>query len=397
MTEFRRTLRGAWVAAGLTLAALHAVAAGSDGAAIIVDSGSNMVLMGGRVSPPHPIAHNFAAAAGRIVVDQPVGHNAGLAGGVVEIRAPIGSNLGVAGGTVTIDAAVGSNVGAAGGEVRLTKNAAVGGNANITGARIDVDGTVRGGLNAVGETLTINGEVTGDVDADVQSIVLGPAAKIGGKLHYVSSKELVKAEGATIGGEVVRRGEDSPAREGTRSEAAGKALTVVAWVATFMVALVLLAAGAIFLAVAPIFSVEAPERLRASPGKSLGMGLLTVVFAPMAAVLFMLTIIGIPAGILVFALYPLALLLGFVVGILWLSAWGAQLAKKPPPPTVARAIGYFALALVAVVLASKIPVLGFVLVGVLLVMGVGALEVELFRRMRSGSRALRGGVEVVRP
>ncbi|MEJ6023958.1 bactofilin family protein [Ramlibacter sp. PS4R-6] len=397
MTDISRAIRRAFLAAALVLPAIHAVAAGDDSAAIIIDNDSNMVVIGGRVVPPHPIPQNFAAAGGRIVVDKPIGHNAGLAGGSVEIRAPIGGKLGAAGGSITIDAAVGSSVGAAGGEVRIAKNGSIGGTARITGSRLDVDGVVRGSLHAVGEILTINGEVQGDVDAEVEQLVLGPGAKVGGNIKYIAGSEIVKGEGATIGGQVVRRDSASLAHEASRSEGARTAITVIGFIATAMVFLVVLACGAIFLAVAPIFSVEAPDRLRASPGKSFGMGLLTVVGAPILAVLLMITIVGIPVGILIFALYPLALLLGFVVGILWLASWITQLARKPPPPTVARAIGYFAIALLAATIVSKIPVLGGFLVGLLLLMGVGALEVELFRRMRAGSGAMRGRVEVVRP
>lgn len=393
MTDIFRALRRAAIAAGIALAALHALAADN---AVIIDSGSNLVVMGGRVSPPHPIAKNFAAAGGRIVIDQPIGQNAGVAGGSVEVRAPVGGNLGAAGGSVTIDAPVGRNVGAAAGEVRLGRNASVGGEARFTASRVDIDGVVRGDVYAVGETLTINGEVQGDVDGDVDTIVLGPGAKVGGSILHRADTQLKKDETATVAGGVKRR-DGSIAREAARSETATKALGVIGWIATAMVFLFVLAAGAIFLAAAPIFSVESPDRLRASPGKSLGMGLLTVVGAPIVAVLFMITVVGIPVGVLILALYPLALLLGFIVGVLWFASWGAQLAKRPPPPTVARAIGYFALALAVVTLVSKLPVLGGILVGLLLVMGVGAFEAELFRRMRAGSGGMRGRVEVVRP
>jgi cytoskeletal protein CcmA (bactofilin family) len=297
----------------------------------------------------------------------------------------------MAGGTITVDAPVGGKLAAAGGEIRVTRNVTVGKNASVTGSHLDVDGIVSGNLDAVGETLTINGEVRGDVDADVENLVLGPGAKVGGSVSYTG--EFRKEEGAAVGGEVKKRSGESVVRD----KSVKVASTVVGWIATVMVFLMLIVCGAIFLAVAPIFSVEAPDRLRASPGQSLGMGLLTVVGAPIIAVLFMITIFGIPVGVIIFALYPLALLLGFVVGVLWLASWGTQLAKKPPPPTVARAIGYFALALLVITVVGRIPVLGGILAGLLLVMGVGAFEVELFRRMRAGSWANRGRVEVVRP
>lgn len=396
MRDIVRGFGRAAFAGGLALAALQAVAA-SDGSAIIIDSDSNIVVLGGSVHPPRPVPQNFAAAGGRIVIDQAIGRNAALAGGSVEVRAPVGSKLGAAGGTVTIDAAVGGDVGAAGGEVRIAKNGSVGGGAHVTAGHVAVDGVVRGSLHVEAESLTINGEVQGDVDADAARLVLGPGAKIGGGMTYSSTGDIEKSEGATIGGAVVRRDTASIARDAATSGTAKTAMAIIAFAATLLAFVVVLGTGAIFLSVAPIFSVEAPDRVRASPGRSLGMGLLTVVGAPIIAVLFFITIVGIPVGVLIFALYPLALLLGLVVGVLWVASWGAQLAKRQPPATVPRAIGYFALALLAVTIVSKLPVLGGVLCVLLLVMGVGALEVELFRRLRSGSRATAGRVEVVRP
>lgn len=393
--------RAARIAAPLLFIALSALGGAaqagkvlaSDSGAVIIDSDRNLVLAGGRVSPGKPVPENFVGVGGRVVIDQPVGGNAVAAGGTVDLRAPVGGQAVLAGGTVNVDAAVTGNLKAAAGAIRISRAAVIGGGARLMAGDITVDGAVKGDLRAEGETVTINGEVHGDVRALADVVVLGPTAKIDGELSYVAV--LRRDAGATVAGAVQRLDESTVTRGEVRRSVASGVSTGARIIGTIVSYLALLACGAIFLAAAPIFSVEAPDRLKSSPGRSIGVGLATIVGTPILAVLFMITLIGIPVGILLIALYPFALLLGFLVGALFIASLAPQLLKRPPPPTVAKAIGHFAVALAVVMLLAKVPSIGGLFLVAVLVLGVGAFEVELFRRMRSGSRSR--GVEVVRP
>ena len=401
MTDRKRAagIAALWgIAIALVIATpAHAATKEGDSGVVIISTDNNSVLIGGSVSPSAPVPENFVGVGGRVVIDQPVGHNVAGAAGSFSVRAPVGGNLAIAAGTVNIDAPVGGRLGAAGGEVRISKGGSVG-RAKVMAGNTVIDGIVNGDLRAEGDTLTINGTVTGDVRAIVDTLAMGPGARIGGKLTYVSGKELTKGEGASVGGAVTRVDDATPSHSAALGEVTVAATTAARIFGTLFSYLVLLGAGAIFVAAAPIFSVEAPDRVKASPGKSFGMGLLTLVGAPVLAVLFMITLIGIPVGVMLIALYPFALLLGFVVGALFLASFVPRVLKKPPPPTVKLAIGYFAIALAVVMLVAKLPTVGGILLCVLLVFGLGAFEVELYRRMRSGARSMRtGGVEVVRP
>jgi cytoskeletal protein CcmA (bactofilin family) len=357
----------------------------ADPSGVVIDTDRTLVLAGGSVSPSKPVPANFIAAAGRIVVDQPVGKSAMLAGGSIAVRAPIEHNLRAAGGSIDIENAIGGNAVAAGGEVRVGRGAAIAGNARIFSGTITIDGTIGGSLKASAERIIINGRVAGNVKAAAEQIVLGPGASIGGTLQYVSDKEVVKGEGATIVGAVTRKApgtKEADEEVPHVSRGAGIAGTVFSFLA-------LLGLGAIFLGVAPIFSVEAPDRIKSTPWKSLGVGVLTVIGVPILAVLFILTIIGIPVGLMLLLLYPIALLLGFVVGTLFVGNAGAALLKRPPPPTIAAAIGYFAIALAVVLLVDNVPRIGGLLIFVVFLLGVGAFLVELYRRMKASGRAAR--------
>lgn len=382
MTNSRRA---ATLAALIALAATAHAAGYADGSAVIIDTDSSVVLAGGNVHPSKPVAENLVAAGGRIVVDQPVGGHAVLAGGSLDLRAPVGGKLRAAAGSLNIEGNIGGGASVAAGEVRVAKDANIAGYAHVMAGTLTIDGHIGGPLKATGDRIIINGEVAGDVKAAADEIVLGPAARIAGSLQYVSGKELSKAEGAVVSGTITRSepGAKDFEKEVPRIE---RGAAIVGTVVSF---LALLGCGALFLTVAPIFSVEAPDRIKASPWKALGLGLLSVLCVPLVALLFILTIVGIPVGVMLFTLYPIALLLGFVVGTLFVGNAGASLLKRPPPPTIAAAVGYFAVALALVFLVSKAPAVGGLVLAVLILLGLGAFEVELYRRMKGGAGSKR--------
>lgn len=384
--SWRAASRAAFITAlcGAALS-LPARAADSEGSTVILDTDRSVVLAGGSVNPSRPVPENLIAAGGRVVVDQPVGKGATLAGGIVGVRAPVGKSLRAAGGSISIEGPVGGSVAAAGGEVHITRTATVGDGARIFGGTITVDGRIDGPLKASAGRIIINGEVTGDVKLAGETIVLGPGARIGGSLQYAAAQALVQGEGATVGGAVTRR-EPGTKEADEDVPHVSRGARVVGTVVSF---LALLGCGALFLAAAPIFTVETPDRIRSTPWKSLGVGVLAIIGVPVLAVLFMLTIVGIPVGVMLLMLYPIALLFGFLVGTLFVGNAGASLLRRPPPPTIGAAVGYFAIALAVVVLVSKVPSIGGLLLAVLILLGLGAFLVELYRRMKGGSGARR--------
>lgn len=387
MTDsWRQATNFALIALAAGLASLPAHAAGyGEGSAVIIDTDTSVVLAGGSVNPSKPIPENLVAAGGRIVVDQPVGGHAVMAGGAIDLRAPIGGKLRAAGGSIEIESSVAGGASVAGGEVRVAKDARIAGYAHIMSGTITIDGRIDGPLKASAERIVINGEVAGDVKAAAEEIVLGPDARIAGAVQYVSGKELVRGEGAVIGGTLTRR---EPGAKDFEADVPHmkRGASIVGTVVSF---LAVLGCGALFLAIAPIFSVETPDRIKSTPWKALGVGLLSVIGVPIVAILFMLTIVGIPVGVMLLMLYPIALLLGFIVATLFVGNAGASLLRRPPPPTVAAAIGYFAIALAAVLLVAKAPAVGGLVLAVLILLGVGAFAVELYRRMKGGAGSRR--------
>jgi hypothetical protein len=239
-----------------------------------------------------------------------------------------------------------------------------------------MDGRIDGELRATAQKITIDGEVRGNARLVAEQIELGPKARIGGSLSYQSRSDLKKAEGATIGGAVTRDQDASKRRESGRNwEWKGPS-----WVGSVMSFLALLAFAVIFLLIVPRFGEQASDRIKASPWLALAVGLGSVVTVPVLAVLLFATLLGIPLGIAVLALYPALMLVGFTVGVLFISRLLVTGLRKQDPSNLMGRLGYFAAGLLLTLLMSRVPFIGGVLVGLLALAGVGACVLELYGR-----------------
>jgi cytoskeletal protein CcmA (bactofilin family) len=339
---------------------------------------------GGDVRTGGPIRGDFGAAGGKVSLDEPVAGDAWLAGGSVDVRAPVRDRLRVAGGEVNVDSVVGGQLVAAGGQVALGSDAVIGGNARLYGGRINVEGRVDGDLHASARRLTINGEVRGDVDARADTIELGPDARIAGTLRYSSRSELRKADGASIAGAVVRNrgrslgGDDVVIAKGEWNFPRPWRLGSIAAV------LSLLACAAVFLLLVPRYGVQAAQRLAEGPLGALTLGVVAVIAVPVIAVLLCITILGIPLGLLLFAVYPVLLLAGFIIAVLAIARALAAALRRPAATGFAATFGWFTLALVLVLLAGLVPGVGKVAIALMVLGGTGAALVELQRRRKGG-------------
>lgn len=347
----------------------------------------NVYSAGGQVRPAAAVEGDFVAVGGRVILDQPVKGDATLAGGSVDLRAPVGDDVRAAGGDVSIESTVGGELFASGGNVTLTKSARVAQAARVYGANVTIDGNIDGALDAGAQKITLNGQVGGNARLVAQQIELGPTARITGALSYSSGSELKKAEGAVIGGAITREERAIGPRGERRDREWHREWSGPRWAGSVFMFLALLAFGAVFLLVLPVFAGGASDALKSSPALALALGFGTLVAVPVLAVLLFITLLGIPLGIAVLALYPVLLLTGYAVGVLALGRLAQVATRLDYPASYAKSLGFFALALLVVMVLSRLPFVGGLFVGAVTVLGMGACVLELYRRRKGGPGA----------
>lgn len=336
-----------------------------------MEFGKDRYLAGDRVNVIRATEGDVIAAGANVTVDSAVAGDVLVAGSQVRLTSAVQQGVLAAGREVVIAGTIQRNARAAGATIRLPSGARIGRNATLAGGQLDLQGAIDGYLLAVGERIYINGIVGGDAQIVAKQIELGPEARIHGNLRYRSQNELKRDPAAQVGGIVERMpGRGLPAPR-SRFPLAG----MLVW------SLGLAALAALLVVFAPIASVKISDTILQRPGTSLLTGFIALVCIPVALVLAIITVIGIPIGMLALLLYPALLLLGYVAGGIAMGdlALARVLATRPPTP-VRRILAAFVALLVLAVLA-RTPVVGGLISLACALAGAGALLHQLRRHM----------------
>jgi hypothetical protein len=339
--------------------------------------GRNDYVLGATARPASPVRGDFMGVGGRVTVDQPVSGDLLAAGGTIDVRAPVGDDVRASGGDITIDAPVGGELLAFGGELTIGRSGAIARDATVFAGKVTLSGSVGRRLEVHAGKLFIDGVVQGDVDAEVEDIELGPNARITGKLVYTADSELKRADGAVVGGALTRKESKEGKRRADREQRGWK------WTGPLLTFLGLLACAALFQLVAPAFSSRAAQRIGQDAWLSAGIGVAALIGIPVAVVILCITLIGIPFGLIVLLLYPLLLLFGFLTGLFFLADRLPAALRREPPESLGVLMAYVAATLLLVLLLGRIPGVGGLLIAAVLVVGMGALTMELHARWRA--------------
>jgi hypothetical protein len=222
-----------------------------------------------------------------------------------------------------------------------------------------VAGQVNGDLLVFNGDLELSGQVTGDVMSFNGDVSLAGTARIGGDL--VSRLAPNVEAGATIQGETRR----FRPREWTEPFAFFAELAF--WLAISVSTLIL---GLLLLLLAPRAADAVYESARTSIGPSIGWGFILFFGLPILAVLALLTLVGIPFGVVVLLALALIYSIGYVA-----AAWvvGRSISR-----TIGRVLA-FLIGLGILRVLAIIPIVGGLTWFLGAVFGLGVLVVAAWR------------------
>jgi cytoskeletal protein CcmA (bactofilin family) len=224
---------------------------------------------------------------------------------------------------------------------------------------VTVRGTVDGDVVVADGDVTLRGNVTGNVVTFAGTATLGRRAHVDGDVLYGDKKPKV-APGAQVGGKIKKvKGEDI--------SGGALALQFGIWLAVTISVLIL---GLILLALFPKAADAVARTAKARTGRAMLIGLLTFFLIPIAGIIALITIVGLPLGAgLLLAMLPLYGLAytasAFVVG---------RLVSKQGARIVAFIVGLAILRVLALV-----PFLGGLVWFLATILGLGALLVAAQR------------------
>ncbi|MDH3638129.1 MAG: polymer-forming cytoskeletal protein [Gammaproteobacteria bacterium] len=330
----------------------------------------DVYMAGATVQVLADVEGDVVVAGGTVTVVNSVSDDVLAAGGTVTITANVDDDIRLAGGSVAVTGNVGDDAVIAGGAVTLGPGNTVSGRAWLAGATITVAGNVGRELKAAGGEIIVAGTIGGDVELYAESIEIQPSAVIKGNLTYSAPKEAVIHEGARIEG-VVNWHELDPRRD----------FGDPGWsfVGNLVFFLSLAVSAIVLFLIYPRFSRSVVQQLQDAPFKSLGLGLLVLFATPFVVLMLLVSVLGVPLGLIVLALYFVALIAGLLVGIIWIGDFGfRRLGKTPDESKWIRAWSIVAAAAILLII-GFIPFIGGLVLFFVLLLGIGALELHFYR------------------
>lgn len=293
-------------------------------------------------------AKDVWVSAKDITLDGQIAQHARFAAsGMILVRGDIGSSL----------------MAASSGSIKIEEGAEIRNDALMAAPTVILDGTIHGHASVWARRAIVTGRINGDVRIRAQEISILPGTHIEGNLIYTAPQEIAFDRRIYVGGNVDRR------LEAATSGQYGQHLKI-----QFFLYSGALLAGLLFTALFPRYTGHAVRRIRHSFWQTALTGSLAFFLIPLAATLALFTLVGIPAGILLGAVYVILLYVAKIVVALALGS--VLLQRRGPQPYRATALT-LAVGLLFLYFAAGLPIVGAIGTIAILFVGLGGLILGL--------------------
>ncbi len=305
-----------------------------------------------------------------IVVTGDINGDLFVAGQTINISGTVSGNIYTAGQGIVIGGQTAGDAFLAGQDIRIENGATIGRDVTVAGAVIGLEGMVGRDMNGGAAEVYINGTIGRNVNLEVDKLDVAGTAVIGGDLAYKSPKEGRFAPGSTIKGRTdytyVDRTEQRPEPSPFRKyfwKLLGIGSALLIWLAMRLWK--------------PAFWSGTSDRIYTQPLRTLGTGALVLIVTPIALILLMVTVIGIPLAVLSGIMYGVAIFLSKIVVAAFLAYWAT---KALGWHEIHLGVWLFLLGYVVITLLRLIPYFGAVLQLFIIFFGLGALFSLAFKK-----------------
>jgi len=362
-------------------------ASDEDAFSISIPVNDDLYVAGGLVQVKERINGDLVIAGGEVTITGDVTEDIIGAGGRLNIEGNVGDDVRAAGGEITIRGKISGDLIVAGGQVRISEGAVIEGDAVISGGMLVIDGEINGDVKIAGGEVYFGGEIAGDTKIYVDHFQI--AGTITGDTTIVA-QEVTLEDGALIKGNLTYwlpgdAPDFSTVVSGTATfdpdlkhvnrevmETTFLGATTVALLA--LMGYSLLASALIILLLILItntFFAKTAKHLKSSPWKCMLIGFLFFALTPIIAVLFLITVIGIPISFFIFIMYGFAIFFAKPLTAITLAKWTELKYKKKWGKTRLFFVSIGAYLLLK--LLGFIPIVGWIVCILAILLAFGAL------------------------
>ena len=321
---------------------------------------------------------------GEVIVNGTINGDLLAGGGNIVISGDVTGDVRVGGANVTFSGAdISGNVTVGGANVNLDSGTTVDGSVVAGSANLQIFSPIGKGANIGGSNVSISNSVGGNLNVGATNISLSPDAEIDGDFTYYSENEANISEGAVVNGDTTREAPDQANRdisigfdrgksmEAPEAKDAGIAVAGLIYTIKIVDVFWLIIFGLLLIYIYPRFSKKTAEYSIKKIGWSLLAGFALFIILPVAGILLMITLIGIPVSFIVFFMFFLLFWLGRIFVIYGIGLWIMKRFIKKEHKGAAYIIG-----MIIYILLNIIPVLDFVVSFIFSLAGIGALIIS---------------------
>lgn len=294
----------------------------------------------------------------------------------IEIEGKVDGGIGVFGEVIRLGNTVGQSVYGFGKSILSRRDAEIGGDLFAFGDQINVGGSVGRNVTVFGNRLTVSGKVLRDVTFSGRVAAIQSSASIDGNLdvELPSEEDLLLDSVSSVAGTTSIGVSDERQEESGSFWSFWPLLFSVLWLAAAFIS------GMLVFWALPAFRRQPLEDFR-SILVSGGTGVVILIALPVAAAVFAATLIGLPVGLVTVVVWAVGLYLSKIVVAHYLGT-ALLRSKRQDMRSVALALS---VGLVLVLVAVSLPYVGWVINGLLVILGLGAMSQILYRIARHRS------------
>lgn len=324
-------------------------------------SGDNVIVESGET-----LEKTSFLSGNNIRIDGDINSTTFITGGTVELNGNIDGDLFVASQNVTINGKITGSLFTASQNINI--NGIVENNIYLAGAMLKVKSQIDGSAFLAGQNIYIedgatiskdafigaskiyhNGAIYRDLTSSSQSLSIG--GKIGGDLNYRSNDKADFLNGSKVVGETKWKKVD-PKTDSPKS--------MFSIFNLYMLLFSILASLVIWLfirLISPNFWTNLAEGISIAPLKTLGFGFLALILTPIASVILMITVIGIPLSFILLSLYIILIYISKIIVSTLIGFW----FQKKFNLSNGQTFWLFLLGLIILSVLEIIPIVGWIL------------------------------------
>ena len=313
-------------------------------------------------------------AAGRsITINGKVNGGITFGGQTATINGEITNGLRFGGQSIIVNGRIGRDLVVGCSQLSVSSTGQIDGDLVFGAGTAQVNGSIGDSILGGASDITLANNVGGDVALSVGRLTITSGADIQGDIKYTSPNEANIQSGARISGGISHlipeRPDKTDISTGIMAGIIGAAVwKILSYVMIFIIGLILILIAKKRIALMQL-------AIQKSPWQTLGWGALILIATPIAAIIVMITVIGLPLGIISLALWGIALYLSQIPVALLLGRLITRQNRELDSTGIM--IGALALGLLVLFVLRLIPIIGWIVGLLVIVFGLGTLVTSI--------------------